>query len=80
MDSHFLDLVNQAIRTLAMAIVPTFIVSVAAFVFSLLQGMLAVREESMQYAVRALALVLVVVVFGATAVASCLELMRFALR
>ncbi len=74
------DVVEQFGRTLLLVLVPTLLVPLASLVFSFLQGMMAVREESMQYAVRVVALVGVVVLFGFSVSASFVELMRLALR
>jgi type III secretory pathway component EscS len=74
------EVLEQLGRTLLLAMVPTLLVPVASMVFSLLQGIMAVREESMQYAVRIVALVGVVAVFGFSVSASLVELMRLALR
>ena len=80
MDLQLFDILNQGARTLLLAMLPTLAITLAAFLFSILQGMMAIREESMLYAVRAVALVLVIVAFGTTVAASCTELMRLALR
>jgi type III secretory pathway component EscS len=74
------EVVEQFGRPLLLAIVPTLIIPVASLMFSLLQGMMAVRDGSMQYAVRVVALVGVVALFGFSVSASFVELMRLALR
>lgn len=74
------DVVEQLGRTLLLVLIPTLLVPLASLAFSFLQGMMAVREESMQYAVRVVTLVGVLVLFGLSVSASFVELMRLALR
>lgn len=74
------DILEQAGRTLIVAVVPTLAVPLIALLFAFLQGMMAVREDSLQYAVRIIALVAVVALFGASISGSLVELMRVALR
>ncbi len=74
------EILEQLSRTLLLALVPSLFVSVASFAFCFLQGMIAVREESMQYSLRVVALIAIVVLFGFSVSASFVELMRMALR
>jgi flagellar biosynthesis protein FliQ len=74
------DIVEQVGRTLVITVVPTLLIPVASLAFAFLQGMMAVRDDSLQYAVRVAALVGVVALFGLSVCSSFVELMRLALR
>jgi flagellar biosynthesis protein FliQ len=74
------EILEHAGRTMLVAVVPTLAVPLVSLLFAFLQGMMAVREESLQYAVRIIALVAVMAVFGASVSGSLVELMRMALR
>ncbi len=80
MEPKLLSVVDQSLRVLVLVIVPTLIVPLAGLVISLLQGMLGIREEGLQYSVRTLAMAGVILVFGASAARSLVELMQLALR
>jgi type III secretory pathway component EscS len=71
---------QQGVKVLVIAVVPTLLIPAVGIVSSLLQGMLGAREESFQYAVRALTLAGVIVVFGASIASAFLELMLMALK
>lgn len=74
------DIIEQVGRTMVVALVPTLLIPAASFAFSLVQGMMGIREESLQYAVRVVALVGVVALFGMSIGSSLTELLRMALR
>ena len=74
------ELIEQMVKTLVLVAVPTLLIPCAALGFSVLQGMMGIRDGSLQYAVRALALVAVVALFGASFGRSFVELMQMALR
>jgi type III secretory pathway component EscS len=74
------DIIEQVGRTMVIALVPTLLIPAASLIFSLAQGMMGIREESFQYAVRVVALVGVIAVFGVSIGASLTELLRMALR
>lgn len=80
MSSDLAGLWQQGLKVLVVAVVPTLLIPAAALLSSLLQGMMGLREESLQYAVRALTLAGVVIVFGASLAAAFVELMLMALR
>ena len=80
MDPKLLSVVDQSLRVLVLVIVPTLIVPLAGLVISLLQGMLGIREEGLQYSVRTLAMAGVILDCGASAARSLVELMQLALR
>ncbi len=71
---------QQGMKVLVVAAVPTLLIPAAAFLSSLLQSMMGVREEGFQYGVRALALAGVVLIFGASIASGFVELMLMALR
>jgi type III secretory pathway component EscS len=79
-EPKLLSVVDQSLRVLVLVIVPTLIVPLAGLVISLLQGMLGIREEGLQYSVRTLVMAGVILVFGASAARSLVELMQLALR
>ena len=74
------DLMDRAIRALLIGGIPTVAVALAGLAVSAVQGVMAIREESVSYAVRVATAVGVIVVFGASVSAALVELMRVALR
>jgi len=80
MPSQLQDVIDQGLRVLVSVIVPTLLIPVAGILSAALQGMMGIREEGLQYAVRALACVGVVVVFGSGAARAFAELLQLALR
>jgi type III secretory pathway component EscS len=74
------SLVHQGIRVLWIALVPMFLIPVVGFVMALVQGMMGAREESLLYAVRAIAAVAVVFVFGVAVSESVRDLLLLVLR
>ncbi len=79
MDAHYADLMQLATRALMLGALPLLAIVLPGLVIALLQGMMAIREDSTIYAARAAGGVLILVLFGATIAASLVELMRFAL-
>ena len=79
-DPTLAQISHQAVRAVSTVVLPTLIVPVVAFGVSLLQGMMGIREESIQYGVRVIGVVLVLAIFGATMSRGLLELMNEALR
>lgn len=80
MDTQILDLFEQTLRVLIIVCVPTLLIPLGALIGSLMLGMLGIRDEGLQYAVRVLVLALVIIAFGASATDSFVELMQVALR
>lgn len=80
MDVQLRDLLDSALKVLVVVAVPTLLVPLVGLGVSLLQGMMGIREEGSQYAVRSIALAGVVLVFGASAAAAFVQLMQLALR
>lgn len=70
----------QGIKVLVVVLVPTLLIPAVALLSGLLQGMMGVREDGFQYAIRALTLAGVVLVFGASVASAFVELMQMALR
>jgi flagellar biosynthesis protein FliQ len=71
---------TEALRTLLIIVVPTLAVPLVALIVAVGQGMLAIREESLQYGVRVLAVVGILAVFGVQMTEAMLQLMRLALQ
>jgi len=64
---------------LLLAGIPALAIPLVGALIALLQGMMAMREESIVYAARAATAVVVLLVFGASVAASLVELMRFSM-
>jgi len=79
-DAELYTLIKQSMRTLGLVIVPSLAVPIAAMIFSVVQGFLAIREETLQYALRAITLTLILMVFGSTMFDSLRDLMTASLK
>lgn len=80
MNSQLQDVIQEALRVALLVLIPTLVVPALALGSSLLQGMMGIREDGLQYAVRMLALAGVVLMFGPAAFAALCELLMHALR
>lgn len=74
------ELLEESWRVLLLALLPTVLVPLACLGFTFVQGLLALREDSSLYAVRALVLVGVVAVFGVPVCSGLVRLLELALR
>ena len=79
MDDQLADLFQRAVRVLLLGGIPALAIMLPGLIVSLVQGLMAVREESTAYAARAVGAVGIVALFGAAVAAALVELMRFAL-
>lgn len=73
-------LLQQGMKVLVIAVVPTFLIPVVGLLSSLFQGMMSAKDEGFQYAVRSLTLAGVILVFGASIASAFIELMLMALK
>ena len=80
MSAQLDDVVQEALRVALLVLIPSLVVPIIALGASLIQGMMGIREDGLQYAVRMLALAGVVIVFGPSAFQSLCELLMHALR
>ncbi len=80
MHQEISSLWQQGTKVLVVVLVPTLLIPAVGLLSGLLQGMMGVREDGLQYALRALALAGVVLVFGASFASAFAELMQMALR
>lgn len=80
MEHEIASLWQQGTRVLIVVLVPTLLIPAVGLLSGLLQGMMGVREEGFQYALRTLALAGVILVFGASFASAFIELMQMALR
>ena len=71
---------QQGTKVLVVVLVPTLLIPAVGLLAGLLQGMMGVREDGLQYALRALTLTGIVLVFGASFASAFIELMQMALR
>lgn len=74
------SVIHQSVRVLWIALVPMLFIPIVGFVMALVQGMMGAREESLLYAVRAIAAVAVVFAFGVTVSESVRDLLLLVLR
>ncbi len=79
MNDQALDLMQRAVRVLLLGGIPALGIAVAGLAVSLLQGMMAIREDSTAYAVKAAAAVGILLLFGASVAVALVDLMRFAM-
>ena len=78
---HHLDIVIQeGVKLAVLIVIPLLIIPVASVAIAGLQGLFGVREESMQYAVRAAVAAVVLTVFGSSWLSSLATLFELALR
>ncbi len=80
MNTQLQDVIQEALRVALLVLIPTLVVPALALGSSLLQGMMGIREDGLQYAVRMLALAGVVLMFGPAAFEALRELLMHALR
>ena len=79
-DPTLVQIFHQAVRAVSTVVLPTLMIPVVAFGVALLQGMMGIREESIQYAIRIIGIVLVLAIFGSSMSRGLLELMNETLR
>lgn len=80
MDNHLADTFQLAVRVLLIGGIPALAIVLPGLIVALIQGLMAIREDSTVYAARVGGAVLVLALFSATIATSLVDLMRFAIK
>ena len=80
MPQHLDLLIQEGMKSAVLIVVPLLIIPLASLAIAGLQGLFGIREESMQYAIRAAVAAVVLTVFGSTWLNSLTTLFELALR